>query len=128
MRQIQFHNLLLCAVLTLSQSAVKAKPSFEVMVVKPNSTGDNRQEISSPPGGRFIATGAPLKFLMSMAYAVPYYRIMGGPDWITKDRWDIQAKSEDGYIRPPSDPSQPDPIALRLQSLIEDQFRLKTHL
>jgi uncharacterized protein (TIGR03435 family) len=49
---------------------------------------------------------------------------------MTDEFWDIEARAEGGSIPQPAgppDPSKPSPMAIRLQSLLEDRFQLKTH-
>jgi uncharacterized protein (TIGR03435 family) len=67
---------------------------------------------------------------MTYAYRIRDFQIIGGPDWIKSDRWDIQAKAEEGSVparKSPMPPNVPDPVALRVQSLLEDRFQLKFH-
>jgi uncharacterized protein (TIGR03435 family) len=116
--------------LIFCQTPGESRPSFEVASVKPNASGQNMISIGIQPGGRFVATGVPLKMLITQAYRIRDFQIIGGPGWISSDRWNIEAKAEEGSIPPrtgPADPTTPDPIALRLQSLLEDRFQLKTH-
>src|SRR5437660_9036007 len=84
----------------LSQGAAQTKPSFEVATVKPSASADNRVAILGQPGGRFVATNASLKMLMTAAYRVRDFQISGGPNWIATDRWNIEAKAEEGSIPP----------------------------
>jgi len=50
-------------------------------------------------------------------------QIIGGPNWIDSDRFDIQAKAEgDGGATPQ------DQMQLMVQSMLEDRFQLKAHL
>jgi uncharacterized protein (TIGR03435 family) len=123
---------LLCLVLlgTLSQGAAQTKPSFEVATVKPSAAGDNRVAILGQPGGRMVVTNATFKMVMAMAYRVRDFQISGGPNWIATDRWNIEAKAEEGSIPPragPPDPTVIPPQLLMMQSLIEDRFQLKMH-
>lgn len=55
--------------------------------------------------------------------------MLGGPTWITKDLWDIEAKAAEGSVPPrsSSDNTKPDTIALMVQSLLEDRFQLRLH-
>ena len=56
--------------------------------------------------------------------------MIGGPAWITTDLWDIEARAEEGSTPEeagPPDPNVPDAMALRLQSLLEDRFKLHIH-
>src|SRR5262249_6004640 len=70
-----------------------------------------------------------LKMLMMNAYRVRDFEIYGGPGWIDTDRWDVEAKAEEGSITNLqfADPNVVDPISLRVQSLMQDQFHLKIH-
>jgi uncharacterized protein (TIGR03435 family) len=128
--------LLLVAWLTIAtsmvgQGSIGAKPKFEAASVKPNLSGDQRVAILGQPGGRFTATNTSLAMLMGSAYRIREFQIVGGPGWIRDDRWDIQAKAEEGAISPsPSasiNPAAFTPQQLMLQSLIEERFQLKMH-
>jgi len=82
------------------------------------------------PVGRLVIRGMPVSGLVTFAYNVRNFQVTGGPGWMSNDRWDVEARSEEGSITPPAfpaDPSKPNPIALRLQSLLEDRFQLKLH-
>lgn len=114
----------------LSQAPGEARPSFEVASIKPNTSGQMGMSIGIQPGGRFVASGITFRLLMTVAYRVRDFQIIGGPSWTTSDRWNIEARAEEGSIPPqtgPRDPNAPDPIGLRLQSLLEDRFQLKVH-
>jgi uncharacterized protein (TIGR03435 family) len=99
--------------------------------VKPNVSGDQRVAILGQPGGRFSATNISLTMLMGSAYRIREFQIVGGPNWIRDDRWDVQAKAEEGTVSTsPSasiDPAAFSPQQLMLQSLIEERFQLKMH-
>jgi bla regulator protein blaR1 len=118
------------AIPLLSQTPPTQKPSFEVASIKSSDPGNNRFAIVGQPGGRLIVTGASLKGLIAFAYAVRDFQISGGPNWITTDRWDIEARAEESTVPPPTgppDPNRPNPLAIRLQLLLEDRFQLKVH-
>jgi uncharacterized protein (TIGR03435 family) len=114
----------------LSLGAAQTKPSFEVATVKPSASGGDRVAIMGQPGGRIVVTNATFKMVMAMAYRVRDFQISGGPNWIATDRWNIEAKAEEGSIPPPSGPPDPTvipPQLLMMQSLLEDRFQLKMH-
>src|SRR5688572_7405782 len=80
--------------------------SFEVASVKPNTSGSLDSRVSMPPG-RLMVTNLPVSALIEFAYglsmlaappgAVPAGRIaavIGGPDWLQTDRFDIDAVAE----------------------------------
>jgi uncharacterized protein (TIGR03435 family) len=103
-------------------------PQFEVASIKPNNSGDGRIAIGLQPGGRFNATNVPLRFLIRNAYQLQDSQIVGGPDWMNTDRYDIAAKAEDGAVSGPQPPpGQPGPVQLMLRALLADRFKLVAH-
>jgi uncharacterized protein (TIGR03435 family) len=124
--------LLLAALLAiplLCQPQQESKPSFEVSSVKPSSpTQQGGMELQ--PNGRFVAYAVTVRNLLTTAYRVRNFQIVGGPGWIETDRFDVEARAEEGSIRPSSgfpDPNVPGPMETRIQSLLEDRFQLKAH-
>src|SRR5437867_3952182 len=77
---------------------------FEVASIKPNKSGDGRVMIGMQPGGRFTATNVPLRMLIRNAYQLQDFQLVGGPDWMSTDRYDIVAKAEDGAVTGPPPP------------------------
>ena len=110
-------------------------PAFEVATIKPNpSTQDaahGRMGVGYKPGGRMIATNAPLRLLIRFAYAAhdsPYQghsdplgasQVIGGPAWIDSEGYDIEAKPESNTDQTHA--------WLMLQTLLADRFRLALH-
>jgi len=120
-------SFVLAAWLT-SQTSSDLKPRFEVATIKANRV---RISALNKAGNRFAATGQPLRSLIAEAYRVRNFQILGGPNWIDDDQWDIEAKAEPGVIltwTESQNPYRAGPLARMLQSLIEDRFRLKFHL
>ena len=71
-----------------------------------------------------------MKELIGYAYSVRWWQIEGGPDWIDSLRWNVEAKADEKIVNAypePGDPLAPDVIALMLQSLLEDHFKLTIH-
>jgi bla regulator protein blaR1 len=93
--------------------------AFDVVSVKPNLSGDLKVRLQAMPGGRFIATNAPLRTLIREAYALHGSQISGGPGWFDSDRFDIVAKSE----------NNPTPLQMRvmLRALLAERFQLRVH-
>jgi hypothetical protein len=76
-----------------SQTPSPQKASFEVASVKLNrSIGGPANRIDRQPGGRFVASNITLRILMRGVYRVFDAQIVGGPNWLTTDRFDIDAK------------------------------------
>ena len=56
--------------------------------------------LSLPPTGRLTATNVPLRLLLRTAFDVQDFQMVGGPSWITSDRFDIIAKAPEGAVTP----------------------------
>jgi uncharacterized protein (TIGR03435 family) len=95
-------------------------PAFEVASVKPNKAGDpGRRMLMPQPGGRLTAANVAAAELIRFAYELPDFQIVGGPDWLNSDRFDVVAKAE-------GDP----PVAqkrLMLRRLLAERFKLTVH-
>lgn len=104
-------------------------PAFEAASIKPNKTGDGRISLFFQPGGRFMATGVTLRMLVGAAYGeaqpLPDFRLIGGPNWIGSDRFDIIAKAEGD---PQPGPQGPPPVMfMMLRTLLKERFQLAVH-
>ena len=44
-------------------------------------------------GGSFVATNVNLVRIVRFVYDLPEYRVVGGPDWARRDRFDIEARA-----------------------------------
>jgi uncharacterized protein (TIGR03435 family) len=76
-------------------------------------------------GGTFSAGNQTLLQLIRFAYGLQGFQLVGAPDWLRTERFDISAKAPAEI--PPTAPGQPGPEALMLRSLLEDRFRLAMH-
>src|SRR5262245_43458568 len=94
--------------------------AFEVATVKPNKSGDGRVMLGMQPGGRFNATNVPARMLLRQAFNVQEFQIVGGPDWLGSDRFDVVAKAPEGEFN--ADTMRP-----MLQSLLVERFKMMFH-
>ena len=99
-------------------SAQSPVPAFEVASVRPNNS-DDPPSLGLPPGGAVVATNVPLQNIIVNAYGVPPFRVVGAPDWIERERFDITAKPPAG-----SDPGQ---VLLMMRALLAERFKLRVH-
>lgn len=100
-----------------AQQQEAGKPSFEAASIK--LSGSTMGSQSNYRGERFSSQGFTLKYLITYAYGIQDYELLGGPDWIGAIRYDVDAKTA-GTV--------PDAqVRLMLQSLLEDRFKLKIH-
>ena len=71
-------------------------------------------------GGRYDLRNATMVDLIAMAYSINNPEmIVGGPNWLERDRFDIAAKAPDG--------TSPDNVKLMLQQLLAERFTLVLH-
>jgi uncharacterized protein (TIGR03435 family) len=93
--------------------------AFEVASIKVNKSGDRASHGITQPGGRFIDTNVTLFQLIRIAYHMATEQVIGGPDWIKGEHYDIVAKGPDN--------ASPDQRASLYQNLIADRFAVKFH-
>jgi uncharacterized protein (TIGR03435 family) len=106
-----------------------AKPSFEVVSIKPTAPNVGLRG-GGPRGDRFTVTGLSLKELVQMAYGrtntngapIGQIQVIGGPNWLDSDRYDVQAKADCG-----GGVISREQLQLMLQSMLADRFQLKAH-
>lgn len=118
----------LAALPLFSQTTPNPKASFDVISIKPTPVG-NRSRGGGPRSDRFAMTGATLKMLLQAGYQrsipgmVSDFEIVGGPNWIDSDQYDVEAKTDCS-----GGPITREQYQRMVQSLIEERFQLKAHL
>ena len=134
-RRAHFHSLRFAALgfalaVPLRAQEPNPLPRFEVASIRQN-TSDDRARMGAQPGGRVTVTNTPVRDLIAAAYgmysapAMIHARILGGPDWLDADRYDIKAKASGEFQFGPDGP--PKDMLLMLRALLEDRFKLKMH-
>jgi uncharacterized protein (TIGR03435 family) len=121
--------VVIAAIPAAPQTATAGKPAFEVISIKPNTSGEGSASVGDQPGGRFVASRIALRRVIQYAYR-GNQQFLGGPSWLDDDRWDIEARAAEGAVPPRAgipDMNVPDTVALMVQSLLEDRFKLKSH-
>lgn len=101
--------------------AVDADPSFEVATIKPNNTDGGSMQALTFKGRNFLTVNSSLADLMMFAYSVQMKQIIGAPDWMDKDQYDIVA-TPDQEGRPNADQ-----VRVMIRKLLADRFQLKFH-
>ena len=102
-----------------SSPADVARPAFEVVSIKPSSSGSRVSSVSIPPRGRVAVVNTTLDALITHAYDLRRFELVGGPAWIGEDRFDVQAT-------PPEGDDQALSVA-RMRTLLAERFKLRTH-
>src|SRR5579864_6084958 len=131
-------DLFVCAASRAQQQTSANQPEFEVASIKPSASDDARTLLQVLPAGGLRSSGATLKFLITLAYEVRSFQILGGSGWIGSDRFDVVAKSDRSTDseKEPRDPSQvtagqlkgmQDQMRPKLQALLAERFKLSLH-
>jgi uncharacterized protein (TIGR03435 family) len=103
----------------LAQSAT-GQPTFDVAEIKRDHSGmpmSGSGDIHL--AGHLRLTGMPLRLLMAAAWQVKEYAIVGGPAWVTSDRYEVVANTPPGTSN--------EDFHLMLRSLLTERFRLVVH-
>src|SRR5688500_2006267 len=107
------------AVAVQGQGKPDAPAASEVAAVKANKTGAGPMSIGMQPGGRVPAVNVPLGMLIVSAHGVQPFQVIGGPDWLQSERYDIVAKAPDGAPQF----SRENNMAM-LRALLAERFKL----
>jgi uncharacterized protein (TIGR03435 family) len=100
--------------------AKDANPSFEVATIKPNVSGDGGKGFGIR--GRTLSTfSTSVSDLIMFAYDVHKKQIVGGPDWIDKDKFDLT-----GVPDTEGEPSNQQWKTM-LQKLLAERFQMTFH-
>jgi uncharacterized protein (TIGR03435 family) len=102
-----------------------AKRVFDVATIRPAPPLDQAKVMSgqfrvgmSVDGNRVDIRFFSLSDLIRTAYKVKQFQI-SGPDWMSTDRWEVQAKMPDGATK--------DDVPEMLQALLVERFKLQIH-
>lgn len=110
------------------QAPPTTQSTFEVASVKPSAPETTGMFIRPLPGGGLQVTGASLKNLISLAYDVRTFQIIGESQWVDAERFDIDARTATSDAKTPSDPaSDRRKILEGLKSLLADRFQVAVH-
>jgi bla regulator protein blaR1 len=109
-------------------------PSFSSVSIRPSATvasGPAKMKVMFElQNGNFAARGIDLQMLIRLAYHVQDTQIAGGPDWLTSQKYDIDAKLDDTSAKALQNRNSGEPeldSPRLLQSLLADRFKLALH-
>jgi uncharacterized protein (TIGR03435 family) len=95
--------------------------TYDVAAIHRSKALDRNGFIKGLPQGRgYMAQNIPVKLMISLMYMVPMRQIQGGPDWLSEDRYDVEARADASYSL--------DDLHTMYQNLLADRFNLKFHL
>ncbi|HEY7191960.1 MAG TPA: TIGR03435 family protein, partial [Vicinamibacterales bacterium] len=96
-------------------------PAFDVISIKRNTDPNSPSMFALPVGGRLRLVNQTTRMLINSSYQIQDYQIVGGPDWLRTERYDVDAIVE---ARPL--PPLPQFLA-RIPTLLADRFTLVMH-
>jgi uncharacterized protein (TIGR03435 family) len=103
----------------LSASLAESRePSFDIVSIKRNVSGDQDIAINRSSGSTFNSTNLPMAGVLMRAYGVK--NIAGGPEWLGAERYDVAAKAT-------GKPTL-DEINAMLRRMFTDRLKLTAHI
>jgi uncharacterized protein (TIGR03435 family) len=121
MRRIAVWAVCAAALLAQRPAAIPPDLRFEVASLKPSLPGAGGNSGIRPAAGgqRYEATNCTIKTMIGVAYRVKAEQIVGGPEWIGADRYNMEAKAEKA--------SNGDELHVMLMNMLVDRLQLKFH-
>ena len=90
-------------VIVLSATLLAASPqaqlptTFDVVSIKPNKSGAPGSETDTTPGRISVINATPQSLLLR-AFGVSNFQIVGAPDWVATERYDVVATVPEGRV------------------------------
>ena len=108
------------ALAVLLAQAASSGPAFEVASIKRNTSGTLNSGLHNQPGGRVRVINMTLRQLVRAMYRLPDYQLVNNAgDWLSTDRWDIEAKA--------ANDAPFEQLVLMLRALVAERYSLVTH-
>jgi uncharacterized protein (TIGR03435 family) len=122
MREFSYISIVALLSAAAFGQAAETRPAFEAADVHASARTSNLNPFMSGGalrGGRYDLRRANMLDLIRIAYSVDPDTVLGGPNWLELNRFDITAKAPTATSR--------ETVRLMLQTLLADRFKLVTH-
>ena len=121
MKQIIAGSILMnCAAWMAFGQSTDSSPRFLAADVHVSAKTVNQFVRTGPPrGGRYEIKNATMVDLVRIAYGIDANKVLGGPNWLEMDRFDVIAKLPEG--------GTPETQKQMLQALLAERFKLVVH-
>ena len=110
---------------TKADDAAVKLPAFEVASIKPDKSGTQMIMFRLTPDGLNVSN-TPLKLLIQQAYGVEENQVIGLPNGLTSERYDVEAKVDSSDV-PKLKDLDPHQRMRMLQPVLAERFQLKVH-
>jgi uncharacterized protein (TIGR03435 family) len=120
--------LIVTATVSLPGQQPTGAPRFEVVSIRPNRAARVEERLDLQPSGRIIWIGTKLRPLIRLAYNRRMFdtrEVVGGPDWLDTDRFDIVAQANEP-LRVDPDGFPREPFAM-IRTMLAERFGLRVH-
>lgn len=97
-----------------------AAVGVEVASVVRNTSGRVERTLGMRPGGTLFVTNFPVGPLVQIAHRIQPQQLIGGPDWIRTEHYDIVARADTRL-------NSVDVFVQTLSNVLTDRFNMKTH-
>src|SRR5688572_1098937 len=94
-------------------------PRFDVVSIKRSQAQDTDTSWGAQPGGSWRMHNVAVSVLIREAFPAQVGDLIGAPDWVTSDRYDIEARAEGNPTREQMRPM--------LQTLLAERFQFAAH-
>lgn len=107
---------------TLLIVPLQAQPpaTFDVVSIKPNKSGAAASETDTTPGRISVINATPQSLLLR-AFGVSNFQIIGAPDWVRTERYDVVATVPDGRVLNDRDRQS------SFQKMLAERWQLRYH-
>ena len=97
--------------------------------MKKNPSGNQGGSFGARPGGQIVVTNNTLRNIIRNVWNVQDFQIVGGPEWINQDRWDVNAKAPESLIQQQPQQQQTvqqqqQQLLMMMRTMLADRFQL----
>ena len=111
--------LLLAVQATANAQSAGEPPRFAAATIRRNVSGDLRVGAQTSPGGRVTLVNTPIRDVIRNVYALADAQIEGGPEWLSRERYDIVATAGADVPR--------QQLMLMVRTLLAERLKLVIH-
>jgi uncharacterized protein (TIGR03435 family) len=97
------------------------RAKFDVVSIKPNTSGTRGGSARTLPDGSDVLVNQPIGALLLAASPVQTREVVGAPDWVTFERYDIT-------LKPPAGATTPTQRREMMQAMFADRMKLVAHV
>ena len=105
---------------TVLAVTLQAQSAFEVVSIKPNKSGAPGSETDTTPGRITILNATPISLLLR-AFGVATFQIVGAPDWVRTERYDVIGTVPGGRVLNDQDRQ------IFFEQMLAQRWRLRYH-